>query len=122
MWGRRGEKGGKAPVLARWLINALALYGTTLLLPGITLRGVLPTLVAAAVLGIVNAVIRPLVVVLTLPLNVVTLGLFTFVINALMLMLTSAVVPGFAVRGFGTALFGAVVLSIISFVLSHLIH
>ena len=109
-------------MIVRWLINALALYVTALVLPGITLRGVLPTLVAAAVLGIVNAVIRPLVVVLTLPVNVLTLGLFTFVINALMLMLTSAVVPGFSVRGFGTALVGAVVLSIISFLLSHLIH
>ena len=109
-------------MIVRWLINALALFVTALVLPGITLRGVLPTLVAAAVLGIVNAVIRPLVVVLTLPVNVLTLGLFTFVINALMLMLTSAVVPGFSVRGFGTALVGAVVRSIIRFLLSHVIH
>jgi putative membrane protein len=109
-------------VIVRWLINALALYLTALLLPGITLRGAVPTLIAAAVLGIVNALIRPVLLLLTLPINLVTLGLFTFVINALMLMLTSAVVPGFAIRGFGSALLGAVVLSIISFLLSHLIH
>lgn len=109
-------------MIVRWLINAAALYLTALLLPGLQLRGVVPTLLAAAVLGIANALIRPVLLVLTLPLNVVTLGLFTFVINALLLLLTSAVVPGFVVRGFGSALVGAVVLSIISFVLSHLVH
>jgi putative membrane protein len=109
-------------MIVRWLINALALFLTALVLPGISLRGVVPALIAAAVLGIVNAVIRPLLLVLTLPLNIVTLGLFTFVINALMLMLTSAIVPGFQVRGFVSALLGAVLLSIISALLSHLIR
>jgi putative membrane protein len=109
-------------MIARWLINALALYITALLLPGFQLRGVIATLVAAAILGIVNAIIRPLLVILTLPLNLVTLGLFTFVINALMLLITSAIVPGFSIRGFGWAVVGAVVLSIISFLLTHIIH
>ncbi len=109
-------------MILRWLINALALYLTALLLPGITLRGLGATLIAAAVLGIVNAVIRPLLVLLTLPINLLSLGLFTFVINALMLLLTSAVVPGFIVRGFWIALLGAIVLSVISFVISHLIR
>ncbi len=109
-------------MIARWLVNALALYITALLLPGFQLRGVIATLVAAAILGIVNAIIRPLLLILTLPLTVVTLGLFTFVINALMLLLTSAIVPGFAIRGFGWALVGAILLSVISFLLTHLIH
>lgn len=109
-------------IIVRWLINALALYVTALLLPGIELRGIGATLIAAAVLGIVNAVIRPILTVLTLPLTIVTLGLFTFVVNALMLLLTSAVVPGFVVRGFWSAVVGAIVLSIISFLLSHLIR
>jgi putative membrane protein len=109
-------------VLLRWLINAAALYITALLLPGITLRGAVSTFVAAAVLGIVNAVIRPLLVLLTLPLNVLTLGLFTLVINALMLLLTAAVVPGLVVRDFWSALVGAIVLSVVSFVLSHLVR
>ena len=109
-------------MIVRWLVNALALYITALLLPGIQLRGVVATLVAAAILGIVNAIIRPLLLMLTLPLNVVTLGLFTFVINALMLLLTSAIVPNFRIQGFGWALVGAVLLSIISFLLTHLIH
>jgi len=109
-------------VIVRWLLNALALYLTAALLPGLQLRGLGATLVAAAILGIVNAIIRPLLVLLTLPLNILTLGLFTFVINALMLLLTSAVVPGFVIRGFGSAILGAIVLSIISFVLTHLIR
>ena len=112
----------RSTVIVRWLVNALALYITALLLPGIQLRGVVATLIAAAILGIVNAIIRPLLVLLTLPLNIVTLGLFTFVINALMLLLTSALVPGFTIRGFGWALVGAIVLSVISFLLTHLIH
>lgn len=109
-------------MIVRWLVNALALYITAVLLPGIQLRGIVATLVAAAILGIVNAIIRPLLLLLTLPLNVVTLGLFTFVINALMLLLTSAIVPNFRIQGFGWALVGAVLLSIISFLLTHLIH
>lgn len=109
-------------MIVRWLINALALYLTALLLPGFQLRGIVATLVAAAILGIVNAIIRPLLLLLTLPLNILTLGLFTFVINALLLLLTSAIVPGFVIRGFGWALIGAIVLSVISFILSHLIH
>jgi putative membrane protein len=120
--GNACKVGGRLAVIVRWLVNALALYITALLLPGIQLRGVVATLVAAAILGIVNAIIRPLLLMLTLPLNVVTLGLFTFVINALMLLLTSAIVPNFRIQGFGWALVGAVVLSIISFLLTHLIH
>lgn len=109
-------------MIVRWLINALALLLTAQVVPGVTLRGVVPTLIAAAVLGIVNAVIRPLLLLLTLPLNLLTLGLFTFVINALMLWLTSAIVPGFAVRGFWSALIGSLLLSLVSFLLSHLIR
>lgn len=109
-------------MLVRWLVNALALYLTALLLPGMRLQGLWSTLLAALILGIVNAVLRPLLIVLTLPLNVLTLGLFTFVVNAALLLLTSALVPGFVIRGFGWAVVGAVVLSVISFVLTHLIR
>ena len=109
-------------MIVRWLINAAALYLTALLLPGISLRGIGPTLIAAAILGVVNAVIRPILLLFTLPLNILTLGFFTFVINALILLLTSAVVPGFAVRDFWSALVGTVLLSVISFALTHLVH
>jgi putative membrane protein len=108
-------------VIVRWLLNALALYLTARLVPGISLRGIGATLLAAAVLGVVNALLRPLLLLLTLPLNVLTLGLFTFVVNAVLLLLTSALVPGFHLAGWGPALLGAVVLSLISFVLAHLV-
>lgn len=120
--GLRADTAGGAPfVLVRWLVNAAALYLTALLLPGIRLRGVVATLIAAAVLGVVNAVLRPLLLLLSLPLNLVTLGLFTFVVNALMLLLTAALVPGFEVRGFWSAFLGALVLGVISFLLSRVV-
>ena len=78
-------------------------------------------LIAALVLGIVNAIIRPILMVFTLPLNVLTLGLFTFVINAFMLMIVGALVSGFAVDGFFAALLGSVVLSVVSAILSWLL-
>ncbi len=110
-------------LLVRWLVNALALFLTAQLLgPAFRVTGFGAALVAAAVLGIVNAVIRPVLLILTLPLNIVTLGLFTFVINAVMLLLVSHVIVGFQVQGFGTALLGSVILSFISMILSALVR
>jgi len=118
-------------ILLRLLINALALLVAAWLLPGIHLgaAGRHPTtndwvtlLVVALIFGLVNAVIRPLVILLSLPLEILTLGLFTFVINALMLLLTSWIVQGmgfgFRVDGFLTALLGALVVSVVSLFLS----
>jgi putative membrane protein len=84
-------------------------------------NGIFPAILAAALLGICNAVLRPLLIVLTLPLNILTLGLFTFVINALMLLLVSAVIPGFDVLGFWTAFFGALIISVTSWLLNRFI-
>jgi putative membrane protein len=114
------EEGGPA-VIVRWLVNTVALLLTAWLVPGIGVESIWAGLLAALVLGVVNAIIRPVLLLLTLPLNVLTLGLFTLVINGLMLWLVSAVVPGFSVSGFWSALVGAVVLSVVSFLLSHLI-
>jgi len=100
-----------------WLISALAFMVTAYLVPGLTLTGFLPAMAAAAVLGFVNALVRPILVLLTLPITVVTLGLFLFVVNALCLMLAGALTPGFEVYSFGWAMVGAVVLSIVSWVL-----
>ena len=105
-------------LLIRWVLNAFALWIVSEIVSGIHSDGVGPTLVAALVLGILNAVLRPLLLILTLPLNLLTLGLFTFVINALILELTSAMVAGFTVAGFGSALVGALLLSLVSFLLS----
>jgi putative membrane protein len=106
----------------RWVLNAFALWLVSEIVPGIHADGVFATLVAALVLGILNALVRPLFLLLTLPINLLTLGLFTFVINALMLELTGSIVRGFAVDGFGSALIGALLLSLVSFLLNVFIN
>ncbi len=100
--------------LVRVLVNALAIWLATEIVPGIEARGPTAVVVAALVLGLVNAIVRPVLLILTLPLTLVTLGLFLFVLNAFCLWLTSALVPGFAVRGFWAAFWGALVVSAIS--------
>ena len=104
--------------LLRWVINALALWLTSEIVSGISVTGVAPLFAAALVLGMLNAILRPVLIILTFPINLLTLGLFTFVINGLMLKLTSGLVPGFAVRGFWAAVLGALLLSVISFLLN----
>ena len=110
--------------LIRWLINAAALAVAAWLLPGITVQDTQSLLVAALIFGLVNAVIKPLLSFITCPLIVLTLGLFILVINALMIGLTSRIARefdvGFEVDGFGTALLGAVIVSLVSWVLSQL--
>lgn len=104
--------------ILRVLVNAAALYVAAWLVPGITLDGLGSTLAAGLVLGLVNAVVRPLLVVLTLPLTLLTLGLFLLVLNAVCLWLTAALVPGFAVRDFPSAFLAALVGSLVSWVLT----
>lgn len=103
--------------LVQWLIYAAAIVITAYLLPGVRLSGFFAALVTALVLGLVNTFIRPLLLLLTLPLNILTLGLLTFVINALLILLTSAIVPGFNVTGFWWALLFSLVLAIINYAL-----
>ena len=98
----------------RWSINLLALVIAGSLINGITIRSLGIGIIAAGIFGVVNAVIRPVVLLLTLPINLLTLGLFTLVVNAAMLMLVSAVVPGFVIESFRSAFFGALVISLIS--------
>ena len=104
--------------VVRVLINAAALWVAGLLIPGIHLSDAASTLFAALVLGIINAVVRPILIFLTLPITLVTLGLFIFVLNAFCLWLTSRIVPGFEVQGFWAALLGALVISITSWILT----
>lgn len=110
-------------LLIRVIINAIAIWVATYIVPGLALTGnALNWLIVAVVFGLVNALIRPIVKLLTLPINVVTLGLFTLVINALMLMLTGLlteflVIDG-ALFGFIPALFGSIIISIVSTVLN----
>ena len=106
--------------LIRWGINALALYLTTLIVPGVKVPTFGAAVVSALVLGIVNAVIRPIILLLTLPLNILTLGLFTLVVNTLMLYIVSGVTQ-LHLENFWAAFLGAIVLSVISAILSRLI-
>ena len=109
-------------MLWRWIINAVSIYAATLVVDGIAVRDAVSLILAAALLGIVNAVIRPVLMLLTLPLNIMTLGLFTFVLNALLLWLVSAFVSGFVVEGFVAALLGSLLISLVSAVLSLVIR
>ena len=108
-------------ILVRWLILTAAIMVCSYLLEGIQVSGFLSAFFAAAMLGILNAFFRPILIILTLPINILTLGLFTFVINALMLKMASGVISGFDVRGFWTAVFGSLVISIVSWLLSSFI-
>jgi len=108
-------------LLVRWAINAVALYLTTRIIPGLRVSDVGGVVVAALVLGIVNAVLRPLVLLLTLPLTIVTLGLFALVVNAAMLYVVAGVTHRLVIANFLSAFVGALVLSVISFVLSRLV-
>ena len=103
-------------LIIRWILNTLALFLVVKIVPGFFYRDWVTLAIAAAVLGLLNAIIRPILFVLTLPLTVITLGLFLLVLNAIMLELTAWLVPGFDISGFGWAMVGALVLSIVSLV------
>ena len=105
----------------RWVISAISLIITAAVLPGIQVGGVFSAFVAAAFLGIINAILRPLLLLLTLPINILTLGLFTLVINGFLLFLVANVIKGVEVQGFGWAILGALVLGLISWALNSLI-
>lgn len=101
-------------LLFRWLINAVALIAVANIVPGFGVDTFYTALIAALVLGLVNALIRPILLILTLPINILTLGLFTFVINALMVWLASTIVSGFTVEGFVPAFVAALFLWAVS--------
>jgi putative membrane protein len=107
--------------LARLLLNGIAILVAAWLVPGLQLAGTGSALIAGAILGLVNALVRPVLFLLTLPFTLLTLGLFIFVLNALCLGLTAALVPGFEIAGFWSALFGALVVSIVSWILNGLV-
>jgi putative membrane protein len=110
-----------ARILVVWLINAVALAAVAYLMPSVAITSAGAALVAALVLGLVNALIRPLLVLLTLPVTVLTLGLFIFVINGLLFWAVAALVPGFDVAGFWSGVFGAIIFSLVSWLLSALV-
>ena len=101
-------------IVGHWLLSTIAVMISAYVLPGVAVSGFVAALVTAVVLGIINAVIRPLAIILTLPLTIVTLGLFALVINAVLVLLAAAVVPGFAVASFWWALAFSLVLSLVN--------
>lgn len=106
--------------LLRWLFNAIAIALTTRIVQGVQVPDFTAAILAALILGIVNAFIRPVVLLFTLPINLLTLGLFTLIVNTLMLYIVAAVVPSFVITGFIPALVGALLIAIISTLLSHI--
>lgn len=107
-------------LVMHWLISAASLIIVAYLFPGIQLQGIGPALIAPIVIGLINATIGFIVKIVTFPITIISLGLFLLVINALMLMFAAYLVPGFAVAGFWSAFFGAIVLSIVSMILRSL--
>lgn len=103
-------------LLAKWLISALAVLAAASLIPGITVASFYTALVVAALWGIVNVLIKPVLVILTLPITILTLGLFTLVINATLFWFIGTLVKGFAVDGFVAAFLGALFVSVVVFI------
>ena len=99
-------------LLIRWIVITTAILLAAVILPGIHVESLAAALAAAAILGNINTFMRPVLLILTLPLTILTLGLFAFIINALMLLLVSAFVPGFKIDGFGWAFLGALLISV----------
>jgi putative membrane protein len=108
-------------LLLRWLLSALALLAVAYLYPGVRVDSFFSAAMAALVLGLVNAVIRPILVILTLPVTIITLGLFLFVINALLFWFVAEIVKGFSVQGFVAALVGSLLYSLITLAVSWLV-
>jgi len=105
-------------ITIRWLTLTFAIIVTSYLVDGIQVSGFFSAVFAAAVLGILNAFFRPIILILTLPINILTMGLFTFVINALLLLMASGIISGFNVHGFWSAVFGALLISVVSWLIN----
>lgn len=113
------DDGGKGMnFITRWLLNAVAIGMTAYILPGMEVDGFWALLWAGLVLGLLNAIIKPILLLLTLPITILTLGLFTLVLNAVMLYLTAWIVSGFEIASFWTAVVGSIIISVISFIVS----
>ena len=108
-------------LVVHWLISAASLVIVAHLFPGIQLQGIGPALIAPIVIGLVNATIGFIVKIITFPITILSLGIFLLVINALMLMFAAYLIPGFAVAGFWSAFFGAIVMSIVGMILRSLL-
>ena len=102
------------PFLTHWLTTTVALAASAWMLPGVHVSSLTALMIAALVLGFINAIVKPILVLLTLPITIVTLGLFYFVLNGVAFGLAAALVPGFSVASFGWAILGALVVGLVS--------
>jgi len=109
-------------ILIKWVINSLAILIVTYIVKGIEIASPITAIVAAFVLGIINAFLRPFIILITLPINIFTLGVFTFFINGFLFYMVSKIVKGFIISGFWPAFFGSLLFSTISFLSSLLIN
>lgn len=103
-------------IFLKWILSAVSLLLVSYLVPDFHIASIYSALIAAAILGLVNVLIKPFLIILTLPINILTLGLFTLVINAVMLLLVSSIVKGIEIRTFTAAIMGAVILWLVSFI------
>ncbi len=108
--------------LAIWLISAAAVFITAKIVKGFEIDGILSALLAAVGIGLCNLLIRPILLFLTLPINILTLGLFTFVVNAIVLRIAAALIPGFRILSWMAAFFGAIILMFVQILLQYLIY
>ena len=109
-------------LLIRWLVLTAAIMVASYLIRGIEVNGFFSALFAAAILGVLNVFFRPILLILTLPINILTLGFFTFIINAVLLKMASGVISGFVVHGFWSAVFGGLIISVVSWLLNSFIN
>lgn len=108
------------PILIKWLLSSIALLITAYIIPGVEIAGFWTALWLAAALGLLNILIKPILIILTLPVNILTLGLFTFIINGLIVLLASTIIKGFEVEGLLTAVFFSITLAIVNYLINSL--
>lgn len=106
-------------ILINWIVSAMVVFSIAYILPGASVVDFTAALVVALALGVINALLKPVLLLLTLPINILTLGLFTFVLNALLIILVSNIVPGFTVDGFLAAFIFGIVLSVVNAVVNN---
>lgn len=107
-------------MILRWILSALAVFSTAWLVPGIRVANIWTALIAALVIGLLNAIVRPILLFLTLPINILTLGLFTLIVNGILFYLASSIVKGFDIANFWTAVLGAIVYMVAMWIVSGL--
>ncbi len=106
-------------LLINWLVSAMVIFSVAYVLPGVHIQDFTAALVVALVLGVINALVKPVLTILTLPITIITLGLFSLVMNALLILLMGSIVPGFKIDGFIWALLFGILLSIVNFVVNN---